>query len=459
MNVAPILTLDELSKAVSNNSIDTVLVVFPDLQGRPVGKRVVGSFFIDHVAHHGIEACDYLLAVDVDMEPVPGYSFTNWETGYGDLIARCDMSTLRIISWLPKTALVICDVFTKDLEPIDVAPRTMLKNQLARAAYRGFEVKTGTELEFFLFKNSFDEARDCGYKNLTAHSGGIEDYQIFETSREEFVIREIRNEMLKASIPVEFSKGEAGHGQHEINITYAEALKCADNHMIFKNGVREIVALSGLSATFMAKWSMEEVGSSCHIHSSLWQSTHGKEVSVMPDDSGNYGLSDTARQWIAGQLHGATELAWCYAHYVNSYRRYVPGSWAPTAIAWGIDNRTCGFRVVGSGQGKRVENRIPGADVNPYIALSAVIASGLYGIDNNLELEEPLMGNGYVADSVKRIPNTLPDAVAAFEASEIANEAFGSQVHSHYLNTARQEWLSYNKVITDWELRRNFERI
>ncbi len=457
MHKALPLTLVDLENSVAAGQIDTVLVVFPDLQGRPVGKRVVAPFFLDHVAKHGVEACDYLLAVDVDMNPIPGYRFTNWETGYGDLNARCDISTLRLVPWLEKTALVICDVFKMDGSEIDIAPRTLLRNQIKKAHGLGYEIKTGTELEFFLFKDTYIDAADKNYKDLRTFSNGVEDYQIFQTSVEEPIIREIRNNLLLAGIPIEFSKGEAGNGQHEINVTYDLALNCADNHMIFKNGVREICALKSVSATFMAKWSMEEVGSSCHVHSSVWDLKSSQ--SLMYDEGETYTLSKLAKSYIAGQLALARELSWFYAHYLNSFRRYVPGSWAPTAVAWGIDNRTCGFRVVGKNSGIRVENRIPGADVNPYLTLGATIAAGLYGIEKNLELPPPLAGNGYTAEGVDRIPNTLNEAVELLESSEIVKTIFGEEVHYHYLNTAKQEFQASNRVVTDWELKRNFERI
>lgn len=449
--------LNQLKQDVENGIIDTVLVVIPDLQGRPVGKRVVGSHFVEHVLDEGIEACDYLIAVDVDMNPLPGYSFTNWETGYGDMKLICDTDTVRTIPWLESTAMIVCDTLTENDELISVAPRSILKAQVEKAKEMGYTVKTGTELEFFLFDESFKQVKEKRFSNLNPKSSGIEDYQIYQTSLEEKIIRQIRNDMLIASVPIEFSKGEAGNGQHEINITFDNVLNCADNHMLFKNGVREIAALNDKSVTFMAKWSLDEVGSSCHVHSSLWSLKDNR--SLMADINDGNNLSEIGKNWIAGQLKCAKEFAVLYAPYVNSYKRYVPGSWAPTAIAWGIDNRTCGFRLVGKGKSMRIENRIPGADVNPYITLAATVAAGLYGINNNLQLEEVLQGNGYTSENVERIPSNITEAISLFENSRIAQDSFGNQVHEHLLNTVKQESSAFNAVITDWELNRNFERI
>ncbi|MHB1583605.1 MAG: glutamine synthetase family protein [Acidimicrobiales bacterium] len=441
---------------IDDGVVDTVVLAFPDLQGRPVGKRVTAPFFLDHVKDHGIEACDYLLAVDVDMDPLPGYAFTNWDTGYGDLSAVPDFSTARRLPWLEGTALVLCDLVDGDGAPVEVSPRRMLRRQVERAAEHGLVVQCATELEFFLFRDSVEEVAAKGFRDLVPHTSTIEDYQLLQTSREEYVLRRVRNEMLGARIPVEFSKGEAGRGQHEVNVTYAEALETADRHLVFKNGVKEIAAQEGRAVTFMAKWSMAEVGSSCHLHTSLWDPAG---TPLMWDGDHRSGLSAIGRQFLAGQLHAARELACCFAPYVNSYKRYVPGSWAPTAAVWGLDNRTCGFRIVGHGAGRRIESRVPGADVNPYIALAAAIAAGLYGIDHRLELPEPFASNAYVADGVPRVPSTLVEAIDELRDSEVAAEAFGPDVHHHLLNTAVQEWAAANRVITDWELARNFERI
>ncbi|HLI72965.1 MAG TPA: glutamine synthetase family protein [Acidimicrobiales bacterium] len=452
-----VLELAELKRRIADGRIDTVVVAFPDMQGRPVGKRVTSAFFLDHVLEHGIEACDYLLAVDVDMEPLPGYRFASWDTGYGDVVALVDLTTARALPWLDGSALVICDVVDRDGSPVEVSPRRILKRQTERAAHVGLDVRCATELEFYLFRESFEEAAAQGWRDLHPHTSTIEDYQLLQTSREEYVIRRIRNEMPGAGVPVEFSKGEAGRGQHEVNVTYGRALEVADRHLVFKNGVKEIAAQCGRSASFMAKWSMGEAGSSCHVHASLWDNDAGTPLTSAGDEP--WGLSETARHFLAGLVEGARQLTWLWAPYVNSYRRFVPGSWAPTAAVWGVDNRTCGLRVVGHGDSRRIECRIPGADVNPYLALAGVIAAGLWGVEHGLELGEPFAGNAYVATDVARIPTTLVEAIAAFEASAIAAEAFGEEVHFHLTNTARQEWAKANQAVTDWELARNFERI
>jgi glutamine synthetase len=461
-----------INEAIDDGSVDTVVLAFPDMHGRPVGKRVTADFFKAHVAEHGIEACDYLLAVDVDMNPLPGYRFTNWDTGYGDVVCRPDYDSARLIPWLEGTAFVICDLTDEDGAPVEVSPRRILRRQLERAAERGLRVCSATELEFFLFNETYEEADAKGWRDLTPHTSTIEDYQLLQTAREEYILRRIRNEMCAADIPVEFSKGEAGRGQHEVNVTYAEALVTADRHLVFKNGIKEIAAQEGRAATFMAKWTMDDVGSSCHVHTSLWDSKSG-EALMAPGSGGDggkggakgaaaghpSGLSTLGRRFLAGQLHAARELAWMAAPTVNSYRRYVPGSWAPTAAVYGEDNRTCGFRLVGHGTGRRVESRIPGADVNPYLVLAAAIAAGLYGIDHELEPGDPYPVNAYEADDIPRIPSTLVDAIAELRDSAVAREAFGPDVHHHLLNTAEQEWLASNRHVTDWELARNFERM
>jgi glutamine synthetase len=449
--------LDLITSGVADGTIDTVVVAFPDMHGRPVGKRVTPTFFSSHVAEHGIEACDYLLAVDVDMNPLPGYRFANWDQGYGDMVVRPDYDTVRLLPWLPGTAIVVGDLFDEEGAPVEVSPRRILRRQLERAAEHGYEVMAATELEFFLFKDSFEEAAEKGWQDLVPHTSTIEDYQLLQTSREEYVMARIRNEMVRAGIPVEFSKGEAGRGQHEVNVTYADALETADRHLVFKNGIKEIAAQEGRAASFMAKWSMGDVGSSCHLHVSLRDLGTGE--AVMGDDADASGLSAIGRQFLAGQLHAARQLAWCAAPTVNSYRRYVPGSWAPTAVVWGEDNRTCGFRLVGRGEGRRVESRVPGADVNPYLALAAAIAAGLYGIDHGLELGPPYPTNAYEAADVPRLPSTLVEAIDLLRDSEVAAEAFGPDVHHHLLNTAVQEWEASNRHVSDWELARYFERI
>ena len=450
--------LDDLRSLVESGAVDTVLVAFPDQQGRLVGKRVMGQYFLDVVAEGSMEACNYLLAVDVDMTPLPGYQAFNWDQGYGDLSAVPDLETLRLLPWLERTALVLCDVVDEqDRTPIDVAPRSILKAQEARAAALGLTVNIGAELEFFLFKDSYAEAATKRYHGLVPHSDVIEDYHILQTTRDEYLIRDIRNGLQGAGVPVEFSKGEAGKGQHEINLVYATACEMADRNTIYKNGAKEIAESHGRSLTFMAKYAMDEVGSSCHIHSSLWDADGTR--SLMWDDDAPHHLSDTFRHWLGGLVHCSRELSLLFAPTVNSYKRFQPDSWAPTAVAWGLDNRTCGLRLVGHGQGYRVESRIPGADVNSYHAFAGVIAAGLWGIEHELDPGEPFVGNAYVDPDVAHIPSTLVEAIELFRGSEVARHAFGEEVHHHILNTAEQEWAAFNRAVTDWELQRNFEQL
>jgi glutamine synthetase len=448
--------LEELAHA---GEIDTVLCMFTDLQGRFVGKRVLPDFFLEEIlGEEGLHACLYLLAVDMEMEPLPGYAYASWDTGYGDLRMVPDLSTLRVIPWLEKTALVICDVADEQTgEPVEVAPRQILKHQIERATQAGYTMKTGSELEFYLFKDSFEQLAERGYRDLHPSSSYIMDYHMLQTTKDEWIIRQIRNGMVGAGIPVEFSKGEFGKGQQEINITYREALECADNHVIYKHGVKEIAAMNGVAASFMAKWSMDEAGSSCHLHSSVWNDD-GTE-SLMWDDVAPQHLSDTFRHYLGGLMSTAREMSWMFAPFVNSYKRYQLGSWAPTAIVWSRDNRTCGFRTVGEHKGFRVENRIPGGDANPYLAFAGTIAGGLHGISNKLEAPEMFVGNAYEAKDVPRVPSSLHEAIDAFEASDVAREAFGDFVFEHLLNTARQEQITFdNNCVTDWELARYFER-
>jgi glutamine synthetase len=453
------ITPEELAAKIAEGVIDTVLLVFPDLQGRFMGKRVTGHFWLEHVATpEGIEACNYLLAVDVDMNVLPGYRFANWDLGYGDFRAVADLSTIRIVPWLEKTALVLSDLFDVDTgAPIEVAPRQILRRQVERAADMGYTMMFGSELEFFLFRETYEEAFAKGYRDLTPHANYIQDYHILQTTKDEYVIRQIRNGMDGAGVPIEFSKGEAEWGQHEINLRYADALEMADRNAIYKNGAKEIAHLNGRAITFMAKYDIAKVGSSCHIHSSVWN-TDASNSLMYDHDAANH-MSDLFRWYLGGLMATARPLAWMFAHYVNSYKRYQPDSWAPTAVAWGLDNRTCGFRKVGHGQGTRVESRIPGGDTNTYLAFAATIAGGLHGITNKIEPPEPYMGNGYTATDVERVPWNLVEAIELLEASDVAKEAFGEEVHYHLLNTAKQEWAYFNKTVTDWELFRNFERI
>jgi glutamine synthetase len=454
-----LLTVEALDDLVASGAIDTVVVAFPDLQGRLMGKRVTGHFWRDEMAsgREPIHACNYLLAVDVEMTVLPGYRFANWDQGYGDFALVPDLATLRIVPWLEATALVMCDLVDEhDGSPVEVSPRRILQRQVERAAALGYSFAFASELEFFLFRESLEEAAAKGFADLTPHSDVIEDYHVLQTTRDEYLIRAIRNGVDGAGVPVEFSKGEAGKGQHEINLSYASPVEMADRHVIYKNAAKEIASQHGRALTFMAKYSMDEVGSSCHVHSSVWDA--GGKTSLMWDDNAPEHMSPVFRGWLAGQMTAGRELAWMYAPTVNSYKRYQPESWAPTALAWSHDNRTCGYRVVGHRSSYRLESRIPGADVNPYLAYAATIAAGLHGIEQGLDPGPPFLGNAYAADDLPRVPWNIVEAIDAFEQSKIALEAFGDDVHFHLLNTAKQEWAAFNRAVTDWERRRNFDQ-
>jgi glutamine synthetase len=453
------LHADDLAKEVVAGTIDTVLVAFPDLQGRLVGKRVTGSYWLDHMGAGAepLHMCNYLLAVDSEMNVLPGYAFANWDQGYGDMAAQPDLSTIRNVPWLDRTALVLCDLLDEETgAPVEVSPRRILQRQVERAAAAGFALKFASELEFFLFRESLDEAAAQDYSRLTPHSLVIEDYHILQTTRDEYVIRDIRNGIEGAGIPVEFSKGEAGRGQHEINLAYADAVEMADRHVIYKNGVKEIAAQHHRAVTFMAKFSSDEVGSSCHVHSSLW-SRDGRDA-LMWEAGAPDNLSPAMRGWLGGQIACGREFAWMYAPTVNSYKRYQPESWAPTALAWSVDNRTCGYRIVGHGASFRLESRIPGADANPYLAFAATIAAGLHGIEQGLDPGPRFNGNAYADPTLARVPDNLVEAIDALAGSKVAVDAFGADVHDHLLNTARQEWAHFNRAVTDWERRRNFDQ-
>ena len=449
----------ELEKLVHDGEIDTVLCMFMDLQGRFMGKRIVPEFFLEEVmGEEGLHACLYLLAIDMEMEPLPGYKYASWETGYGDFKLIPDLSTLRLVPWIEKTAMVICDVVDEDTnEPVEVAPRQILKRQVERAKEAGFTFMGGSELEFYLFKESYDEAAAKRYQGLQPTSPYIMDYHMLQTTKDEWIIRQIRNGMVGAGIPIEFSKGEFGRGQQEINIVYADALETADRHALYKHGVKEIAAMNDAAITFMAKWTMAEAGSSCHLHSSVWNEDGTQ--SLMWDEDDSHHMSETFRNFLGGLMASAREMAWMYAPFVNSYKRYQLGSWAPTAIVWSRDNRTVGFRIVGEHTSLRAENRLPGADMNPYLGYAATIAGGLHGIQNKIECPEMFVGNGYEAKGVPRLPSSLHEAIDEFEKSKVAREALGDFVFEHLLNTARQEQVIFdNTVVTDWELERYFER-
>ncbi len=452
------ITRDDLEGLIRSGDIDTVLMVFPDLQGRLVGKRTTGRFFLQSVADAGTENCDYLIACDMDNNPVPGYRFTSYEQGYGDMLAKADWNTVRLIPWVEKTALIMCDLLdVESHELIPVAPRSILQHQVDAAAAMGFLPKVASEIEFFLFKDTYDEAHDKGYRGLKPHSPWLEDYHILQTTKDEYVLGAIRRGLEAAGIPVEFSKGEAGRGQHEINLDYTTAVEMADRNSVYKLAAKEIAHFAGRSVSFMAKYDFDDTGSSCHIHSSLW-SLDG-ETAVFDDHHGPHGMSETFQHYLAGQIATAREFSLLWAPTINSYKRFQLGSWAPTGVGWGIDNRTLGFRKVGHGKGTRVECRIPGADANSYFAFAGAIAGGLHGIRNKMELGAPFVGNGYEAPDIPRIPWSIVEAIELWERSDVARECFGDEVHHHILTMAKAEWMSFNQTVTDWELRRYFERI
>lgn len=450
--VTGMLSLEQLASEAEAGTIDTVLTAFTDMQGRLVGKRIDVTYFLDQVADHGIEGCNYLLALDMEMDPVPGYTMANWEKGYGDFAIAPDISTMRRIPWLDRTALVLCDVVEHDGSPVAASPRQVLIAQYERALQMGYTPMFASELEFYLYKESYAQAHEQDYRNLTPTIPYILDYHILATTMDENVIGQIRRGMRDAGIPVEFSKGEAWYGQHELNVRYADAVTSADRHTIYKNGVKEIAFLNGVSATFMAKPSEKDIGSSCHIHSSLVDAS-GTSVFVNGHDE-----TDVFRHYLGGLRHRIRELALLIAPTVNSYKRYAAESWAPTSISWGRDNRTCGFRVVGHGQSRRAECRIPGADVNPYLGYAALLAAGLDGIEHDSDPGPELVGNAYEAGGAEPFPSTLREAVDLWEQSEFARAAFGEDVWAHYLNYGRTEQRLFDQVVTDYERRRMFER-
>jgi len=440
--------LDELKARAQSGEIDTVLLALTDMQGRLQGKRLTAEHFLDEVANHGAEGCNYLLAVDVEMNTVDGYELASWERGYGDFSMRPDLDTLRFVPWHEATAMCLADLQWADGSDVGPSPRQVLRAQLARLADRGWSSHASTELEFLVFRDSYEDAWRKGYRELDPANLYNVDYSLLGTSRIEPLIRRIRNAMAGAGLAVENSKGECNYGQHEINFRYADALRCADEHSIYKNGAKEIAAQEGMSISFMAKYNERE-GSSCHIHFSL-SDADGPLFARAPD---------VFRAFLAGQLACMRELTLLLAPNVNSFKRFAAGSFAPTTVAWAHDNRTCSLRVVGAGAGLRFENRSGGADLNPYMALSALIAAGLHGVDQGLELEAPYEGNAYLATDKPRLPTTLREARDLFAASDVARQAFGEQVVAHYVNAADVELASFEAAVTDWELVRGFERL
>jgi len=450
------LTFDELKQAVADGEIDTVLACQVDMQGRLMGKRFHADFFVES----GVEethSCNYLLATDMEMYTVDGYKSTSWEAGYGDYTMKPDLDTLRRVPWLEGTAMVLCDVLDHHTHAeVAHAPRTLLKKQIARLEAMGMTAFMASELEFFLFRNSYEEAQEMGYRGLTRISAYNEDYHIFQTTKEEDVMRAIRNGLNGADIPVENSKGEADAGQEEINVRYADALTMADRHAIIKNGCKEIAWQKGRAVSFMAKWNYNAAGNSSHVHQSLW-SLDGEPLFF--DEKGEHGMSETMRHYMAGLLHHASEITYFLAPYINSYKRFAAGTFAPTKAVWSMDNRTAGYRVCGADtKAVRIECRVGGADLNPHLAFAALIAAGIDGIENKRELEPQFVGDAYHAADVREIPKTLRDAATALDGSKMLRAAFGDDVIDHYVHAAGWEQFEYDRRVTDWEVARGFER-
>ncbi|GAA3369413.1 gamma-glutamylethanolamide synthetase GlnA4 [Streptomyces sannanensis] len=447
------LGVEELRALVRSGEIDTVVLTFPDMQGRLQGKRFAASFFLDEVLEHGTEGCNYLLAVDVDLNTVDGYAMSSWERGYGDFAMHPDIGTLRRVPWNEGTALLIADLAWNDGSPVAAAPRRILRRQLDRLAERGWTAQVGTELEFIVFRDTYEQAWNRAYRDLTPANQYNIDYSVLGTGRIEPLLRRIRNDMAGAGLTVESAKGECNLGQHEIAFRYDEALVTCDQHAVYKTGAKEIAAQEGMALTFMAKFNERE-GNSCHIHLSL-QDADG--TNVMPGD-GPGGMSPVMCHFLAGQLAALRDFSLLHAPNINSYKRFQPGTFAPTAVAWGFDNRTCALRVVGHGRSMRFENRLPGGDVNPYLAVAGMVAAGLYGIENELELPEPCPGNAYTAD-FEHVPTNLREAAELWANSPIAKAAFGNDVVEHYSNMARVELDAFDAAVTDWERFRSFERM
>ena len=450
-----LLSVEQLRSDVASGAVDTVIVAIADMQGRVVGKRLHAQFFLDDAVENATEGCNYLLAVDVDMNTVDGYAISSWSTGYGDLVMRPDLATLRRVPWHEGTVMVTADVGLHDGSDVSVSPRQVLKRQTERLAEAGLQAYVGTELEFIVFRDTYEQAWTSGYRDLTPANLYNVDYSILGTSRIEPLLRRIQNSMVGAGMTVESIKGECNLGQHEIAFRYDEAVTACDHHVIYKNGAKEIAAQEGYALTFMAKWDARE-GNSCHIHCSL-RGTDGSMV-LADDADHEHGLSATGRAYVAGQLDRMHELTLLLAPNINSYKRFVADSFAPTALRWGRDNRTCAFRLVGHGPSLRLENRIPGGDVNPYLATAAILAAGLDGIERELDLEPAFVGNAYTSDSV-RVPDNLPHALRLWEGSEFARRVFGADVVEHYANMARVEIAAFQSTVTDWERYRGFERL
>lgn len=456
--VRGMLEVSDLRKLVDEETIETVLTVFPDLYGRLVGKRMAAQFFLADVLEHGMHCCDYLLACDMEMDPVPGYKFTSWAQGYGDVHVVPDLETLRLASWLDKTAIVLCDVNDKEDQPVAIAPRTMLRNQLQRAREMGFTAKGASELELYLFKDSYEEVTRKKFVGLEPLGSYLEDYHILQGTKEESLVGAIRSHLQKSGIPVEGSKGEWGPGQQEIGIPYSGFLEMADRHTLYKHAAKEIAWQQGRAVTFMAKWDERYAGNSCHIHASLWSADGAKPMFKGSEQLGPIRCSKTFRHFLGGWMKHLRETFAFYAPYPASYKRYVAGSFAPTGIAWSYDNRTAGFRIVGEGSSLRIECRAAGADANVYLAFAATLAAGLDGVENKIEPPEMFEGDVYAAQELPQVPRTLNEAIRELEVSSWAREVFGPDTIDHYLHFFRTEQRKFDEVVTDWERRRYFER-
>ncbi len=457
--VTGMLEIDDLKKMVDNGEIETVLTVFPDIYGRLMGKRITGRYFVDDVLEGEVHACDYLLACDMEMDPVPGYKFTSWQTGYGDFRLLPDLATLRIASWLEKTALVLCDLYNEEEDVlIDIAPRSVLKSQIERAAKLGYIAMGASEVELYIFKDTFEEAAEKEYLNLKPIGNYIEDYHILQGTREEFVVGAIRNHMDKSGVPVECSKGEWGPGQQEINLRYAEFLEMADRQVIYKHAAKEIAWQKECAVTFMAKWDERFAGSSMHVHASLWDKSGINSLFAGEDKMGPVHVSPLFRWFLGGWMKHISEVFAFYAPYPTSYKRFVAGSFAPTGIACSYDNRTAAFRIVGHGPSLRIECRSPGADANPYLAFAVTLAAGLDGIENKIEPPDLFEGDVYASEDLPQIPKTLNESIRNLEESDWAKATFGSDFIEHYLHFFKTEQRKFDEVVTNWERARYFER-
>jgi glutamine synthetase len=448
------MNLQTLKTKIRTGEIDTVVVAFPDVFGRLVGKRFTGQFFLQNVLDHGTHACSYLLTVDIEMEPMDGFKLANWEMGFGDFEMRPDLSTLRLLPWQPATALVICDFRRSSGNPVAESPRALLQRQVELLARKKLTCQIASELEFFLFNNTYHEAFASGYRGLTPSSDYRIDYHTLQPGRDEPLFRSMRNLMLAADVPVESSKGEWGRGQHEINFIHAQPVAMADMHVVFKQGVKEIAAQQGRAVSFMPKPFVTEPGSSCHIHASLWQGGRNLFWEARKKTG-----SRVFRQLLGGLMKYSRELCYFFAPTINAYKRYQSASWAPTKLAWSDDNRTVGFRVVGHDKSFRIENRMPGADANPYLAFAATLIAGMAGIEEGLDSGEKYSGNAYLDPALPSLPKSLHEAASLLDQSRLARRALGEAVVDFYVHTARLEAAAFDNTVTDWERVRYFERI